>query len=193
MPRTSNKKEEILQFLNRFMEENGYAPTVREIGKAVGLKSTATVHYHLEAQQRENRITMPEMKKRAITVAGSKPGQIPILGTVTAGQPILAFENITGYIPWEGKGECFALRVRGDSMINAGIYSGDLVVVQPQQVAEQEQIVVALLEDEATVKRFRRKDGHAWLLPENPAYAPIPADEATILGRVCALYRDYDA
>ena len=95
MPRTSNKKEEILQFLNRFMEENGYAPTVREIGKAVGLKSTATVHYHLEALQRENRITMPEMKKRAITVAGSKPGQIPILGTVTAGQPILAFENIT--------------------------------------------------------------------------------------------------
>ena len=155
MPRTSNKKEEMLQ--------------------------------------RENRITMPEMKKRAITVAGSKPGQIPILGTVTAGQPILAFENITEYIPWEGKSECFALRVRGDSMINAGIYSGDLVVVQPQQVAEQEQIVVALLEDEATVKRFHRKDGHAWLLPENPAYAPIPADEATILGRVCALYRDYDA
>ena len=193
MPRTSNKKEEILQFLNRFMEENGYAPTVREIGKAVGLKSTATVHYHLEALQRENRISMPEMKKRAITVAGNKPGQIPILGTVTAGQPILAFENITGYIPWEGKSECFALRVRGDSMINAGIYSGDLVVVQPQQMAEQEQIVVALLGDEATVKRFRRADGHVWLLPENPAYAPIPADEATILGRVCALYRDYDA
>lgn len=192
MPRTSNKKEEILVFLNRFMEENGYAPTVREIGKAVGLKSTATVHYHLAALQQENRIAMPEMKKRAITVAGSKPGQIPILGMVTAGQPILAFENIAGYIPWEGRSDCFALRVRGDSMIDAGILSGDLVIVQPQQTAEPGQIVVALLEDEATVKRFSRKDGHAWLLPENANYAPIFADEASILGRVCALLRDYE-
>lgn len=192
MPRTSNKKEEILQFLSQFVEENGYSPTVREIGKAVGLKSTATVHYHLEALQREGRIAMPEMKKRAITVASGKAGQIPILGTVTAGQPILAFENITGYIPWEGRDDCFALRVRGDSMIQAGIFSGDLVVVQPQQTAQSGQIVVALLGEEATVKRLARKDGHVWLMPENPAYTPIFADEASILGRVCALIRAYD-
>ena len=192
MARTSSKKEEILHFLSRFMEENGYAPTIREIGKAVGLSSTATVHYHLEALQREGRIAMPEMKKRAITIASGKQGQVPILGTVTAGQPILAFENITGYVPWEGKENCYALRVRGDSMVNAGILSGDLVVVEPQNTAEPGQIVVALLEDEATVKRFERQDGHAWLMPENPNYSPISADKASILGRVCALIREYE-
>lgn len=193
MPRTSHKKEEILRFLNRFYEEHGYAPTVREIAQAVGLKSTATVQYHLEALQRQGQIAMPGMKKRAITLPGGRAGQIPVLGTVTAGQPILAFEHITGYLPWEGRADCFALRVRGDSMIQAGILDGDLVVVQPQQTAEPGEIVVALLEDEATVKRFARRDGHAWLLPENPAYEPIPADAGSILGRVCALVRDYSS
>lgn len=107
--------------------------------------------------------------------------------------PILAFENITGYIPWQGSESCFALRVKGDSMIQAGILDGDLVVVKPQPTASPGEIVVALLGEEATVKRFARQDGHAWLMPENPAYQPIFADEAQILGRVCALQRDYPA
>ena len=191
MPRHSSKREEILAFLNSFQEENGYSPSVREIAQAVGLKSTATVHYHLEILQQHGRIAMPGMKKRAISLPNARPGQIPILGTVTAGQPIFAFEEILGYLSWEGRGDCFALQVRGDSMIGAGILDGDKVIVQPQQTAQVGEIVVALLNDEATVKRLARRDAHVWLMPENPAYQPIPADDASILGKVCAVYREY--
>ncbi len=192
MARTTTKREEILEFLRQFTQENGYAPSVREICAAVGLQSTATVHYHLNALRDAGLISMDEMKKRTISLpGGGRAGRIPVVGVVTAGQPILAVENIEGYIPWDGQAGCFALRVRGDSMINAGILSGDKVVVRPQNTAENGEIVVALLDDSATVKRFQKTGGRVWLLPENPDYEPIDGTHATILGKVKAVIREY--
>ena len=192
MARTSNKREQILNFLTQFMNEHGYAPTVREICNAVGLQSTATVHYHLNALRDAGLIEMDEMKKRAISLPDAqRADRIPVVGVVTAGVPILATENIEGYIPWAGESGCFVLRVRGDSMIGAGILDGDKVVVRPQPDAENGQIVVALLDDSATVKRLKKTGRDVWLMPENPSYEPIPGNEAKILGRVKALIREY--
>ena len=192
MARTSNKREQILNFLIQFMNEHGYAPTVREICNAVGLQSTATVHYHLNALRDAGLIEMDEMKKRAISLPDAhRADRIPVVGVVTAGVPILATENIEGYIPWDGESGCFVLRVRGDSMIGAGILDGDKVVVRPQPDAENGQIVVALLDDSATVKRLKKTGRDVWLMPENPSYEPIPGNEAKILGRVKALIREY--
>lgn len=192
MARTSNKREQILNFLTQFMNEHGYAPTVREICNAVGLQSTATVHYHLNALRDAGLIEMDEMKKRAISLPDAqRADRIPVVGVVTAGVPILATENIEGYIPWDGEAGCFVLRVRGDSMIGAGILDGDKVVVRPQPDAENGQIVVALLDDSATVKRLKKTGSDVWLMPENPSYEPIPGNEAKILGRVKALIREY--
>lgn len=192
MARTSNKREQILNFLTQFMNEHGYAPTVREICNAVGLQSTATVHYHLNALRGAGLIEMDEMKKRAISLPDAqRADRIPVVGVVTAGVPILATENIEGYIPWDGESGCFVLRVRGDSMIGAGILDGDKVVVRPQPDAENGQIVVALLDDSATVKRLKKTGRDVWLMPENPSYEPIPGNEAKILGRVKALIREY--
>ena len=192
MARTSNKREQILNFLTQFMNEHGYAPTVREICNAVGLQSTATVHYHLNALRDAGLIEMDEMKKRAISLPDAqRADRIPVVGVVTAGVPILAMENIEGYIPWDGESGCFVLRVRGDSMIGAGILDGDKVVVRPQPDAENGQIVVALLDDSATVKRLKKTGRDVWLMPENPSYEPIPGNEAKILGRVKALIREY--
>lgn len=192
MARTSKKREEILQFLTQFVCENGYAPSVREICTAVGLQSTATVHYHLSALRDAGLIEMDDMKKRAISLPECRRAdRIPVVGVVTAGVPILAVENIEEYIPWDGERGCYALRVRGDSMINAGILDGDKVVVRPQQTADNGEIVVALLDDSATVKRFRRVGSTIWLMPENPAYDPIDGTEAQILGKVKAVIRTY--
>lgn len=192
MARTSKKQEEILQFLTQFVCENGYAPSVREICTAVGLQSTATVHYHLSALRDAGLIEMDDMKKRAISLPECRRAdRIPVVGVVTAGVPILAVENIEGYIPWDGERGCYALRVRGDSMINAGILDGDKVVVRPQQTADNGEIVVALLDDSATVKRFRKVGATVWLMPENPAYDPIDGTEAQILGKVKAVIRTY--
>lgn len=192
MSRTSNKGELILEYVNRFVQENGYSPSVREIGAAVGLNSTASVSYHLKALQEKGALAMPAVKgrKRAI-ITGVRPGQIPVIGVVTAGLPILAFENQEGTMPWDGEAGCFALRVRGDSMINAAILNGDKVVVRPQPTADDGQIVVARIGDEATVKRLRRRNGKVWLMPENDAYAPIDGTEAEIIGIVKAVYREY--
>lgn len=189
MARVSSKREEILEFLRDFSAQNGYAPTVREIMRAVGLKSTASVYYHLSALNDAGLISMDGGKNRTIRLPN--PGGIPVIGTVAAGTPILAQENIEGYLPWGGDNSCFALQVKGDSMIDAGILSGDKVIVRPQPTAEHGEIVVALFEDEATVKRLSRKDGQVWLLPENPAYSPIDGREAQIIGKVCAVYREY--
>lgn len=192
MARTTTKRQEILDYLTEFMRENGYAPSVREICEAVGLQSTATVHYHLNALREDGVIAMDEMKKRAIRLPDARRGdRIPVVGVVTAGVPILAVENIEGYIPWEGEQGLFALRVRGDSMVGAGILDGDKVVVRPQATAENGEIVVALLEDSATVKRLQRKDGTVWLLPENPSYQPIDGTNAAIIGKVKAVIREY--
>ena len=192
MPRTSDKAQLILNYVNEFIQENGYSPSVREIGAAVGLRSTASVSYHLQALQAKGLLQDPGAKgrKRAI-VTTQRPGQIPVVGVVTAGLPILAVENQEGTMAWEGDPSCFALRVRGDSMINAGIMSGDKVVVRPQQHADDGQIVVARIGDEATVKRLRRRNGQVWLLPENDNYQPIDGTEAEIIGLVKAVYREY--
>ena len=192
MPRTSNKADMMMDYVNHFIQENGYAPSVREIGAAVGLRSTASVSYHLQQLQQKGLLQAPNSKgkKRAI-VTSVRPGQIPIVGVVTAGVPILAIENQEGTMAWDGDPSCFALRVRGESMIGAGILDGDRVIVRPQQTAEDGQIVVARIGDEATVKRLSRKNGEIWLLPENPAFAPIDGSEAEIIGIVKALAREY--
>lgn len=190
MGRTSTKQEEILAFLREFTESHGYAPSIREICQAVGLRSTGSVHYHLSELSKQGRIELDAGKKRALTIQSVSRGRVPILGTVQAGQPILAQENIEGYLPWEGEEGCFALRVRGDSMINAGILPGDVIIVRQQNSADHGDIVVALLGEEATVKRLSLRGG-VWLLPENPAYEPIDGREARILGRIRGLVRDY--
>lgn len=191
MPRTSNKAELILEFVNQFIGENGFSPSIREIGAAVGLRSTASVSYHLQALQEKGLILAPGAKgrKRAL-VTGVRQGQIPIVGLVTAGLPILAVENQEGCITWDEPG-CFALRVRGDSMIGAAILSGDLVIVRPQATADDGQIVVARTGDEATVKRLSRKNGHVWLMPENDNYEPIDGTEAELIGIVRGVVREY--
>lgn len=193
MPRTSNKSEMIIDYVNQFIQENGYAPSIREIGEAVSLRSTASVSYHLRQLQAKGLLQTPGEKgrKRAIST-GVRPGQIPVIGLVTAGIPILAVENQEGTIPWEGDPGCFALRVRGESMINAGILSGDLVVVRPQSTAMDGQIVVARIGDEATVKRLSRRNGEIWLLPENPEFEPIDGSDAELVGLVKAVIRVYE-
>ena len=192
MPRTSNKSQLILAFVNEFVQANGFAPSVREIGAAVGLRSTASVSYHLQQLQEKGLLRAPDAKgmKRAIVTA-QRPGQIPVIGIVTAGMPILAFENQEGTMAWDGDPSCFALRVRGDSMIGAGILDGDKVVVRPQPSADDGQIVVARIGDEATVKRLSRRGGQVWLLPENPDYPPIDGSEAELVGLVKAVVREY--
>ncbi len=191
MPRTSNKAKEIMDYVNQFIQENGYSPSVREIGAAVGLRSTASVSYHLQALQDKGLLQSPGAKgrKRAL-VTGVRPGQIPVVGVVTAGMPILAVENQEGTLPWQEPG-CFALRVRGDSMIGAGILEGDKVIVRPQATADDGQIVVARIEDEATVKRLRRRNGEIWLMPENDRYDPIDGTYAEIIGVVRGVVREY--
>ena len=191
MPKTNPREEQVLNFIREFSTENGYAPSIREICAGVGLRSTASVNYHLKNLQQKGMLTLGEKGRKRAIVAPQRPWQIPLIGTVTAGLPILALENREGTISWDGDPSCFALRVRGDSMINAGIFSGDVVVVRPQPTADDGQIVVARLEDEATVKRLRRRNGQIWLMPENEAYAPIDGTYAQIVGVVKALVREY--
>ena len=191
MAELSHMQQKIYDYIASCIREQAYPPSVREIGEAVGLRSTASVSYHLQALQQKGILqsTGAKGRKRAIAT-GARPGQIPVVGVVTAGLPILAVENQEGTMPWNDPG-CFALRVRGDSMINAGILSGDKVVVRPQQSADDGQIVVARIGDEATVKRLRRRHGEVWLMPENDNYSPIDGTEAEIIGIVKAVVREY--
>ena len=196
------KQQQIYDFIVDFSHRNGYPPSVREIGDALGLKSPSTVHFHLKGLEAAGLITKAEGKTRAITVVGSGPvaesdnpaGKVPVVGNVAAGSPILAEECIEEYLTFDTgglSGEHFALRVRGESMLYAGILPGDIVVVHRQQECRSGDIVVALFEDEATVKTLRRKDGHTWLMPENPEYQPIDGDRAQLLGKVVAVVRRY--
>ena len=189
------KQQKIYDYILDFTAEHGYPPSVREIGAAVGLKSPSTVHFHLKHLEEAGVIEKGAGKGRAITLT-SPPveDRVPIVGNVAAGSPILAEECIEDYLTFDtgGRtGEYFALRVRGESMLGAGILPGDLVVVRRQPTANNGEIVVALLEDEATVKRFSLKNGRVWLLPENEAYSPIDGTYAQILGKVAAVVRRY--
>jgi len=200
MAKLTPKQQQIYDYILAFAEEHGYPPSVREIAEAVGLKSPATVHFHLKGLREAGFISQAEGKTRAITIIGGAHGrkdQVPLVGYVAAGTPILAQENVEEYLTFDTgglTGEHFALKVRGESMIEAGILPGDVVVVHQQPLARNGDIVVALFEDEATVKTFRRKsDGHIWLYPENSSgqYQPIDGEGCSILGRVVAVIRRY--
>lgn len=214
MKKLTKMQQQVYDFIVRTIREQGYAPSVREIGEALGLKSPSTVHFHVKHLQELGLIdkgagkgraialkqdTAPAVETAPVRVAPREESelprrQVPILGNVAAGSPILAQECIEDYLTFDTGGhdeEYFALRVRGESMLGLGILPGDLVVVHRQQVAHNGEIVVALLEDEATVKTFSRKDGKIWLLPANPDYQPIDGTDCTILGRVVAVVRQY--
>ena len=192
----------ILEYIERTTRQKGYPPSVREICDATGLKSTSTVHGHLIRLEKKGLIARDSMKPRAIsismdrdTIERSGMVSLPILGRVTAGVPILATENIEEYVSLPqamvGEGEHYVLGVRGESMIDAGIMDGDYVVVHRQPHAYNGDIVVAMIEDEATIKRYYRENGVFRLQPENPTMKPIIVPEVTILGKVVSLYRGY--
>lgn len=193
----------ILAYIEQEIRTRGYAPSVREIGEAVGLKSTSTVHGHLTRMEKKGLLHRDAMKPRAIGLSAAfspfdenaSLREIPVVGRVAAGTPILAEENIeeTMTLPEEmvGSGELFILRVRGESMIQAGIMNDDYIVVHRQMNANNGEIVVAMIDDEATVKRFYKENGHIRLQPENDAMEPIIVPEVTILGKVVSLIRKF--
>lgn len=197
----TKRQQEIFDFIKRYSEQNGYPPTVRDIGKAVGLASSSTVHAHLANLEKLGLLRRDPTKPRAMELLGRagavvretvRPG-LPLLGHVAAGAPILAEENVEEYIETPpacgGDSGAYLLRVRGQSMKNVGILDGDLVVVRPQQTATDGEIVVALVEEEATVKRFFREGDHIRLQPENEEMDPILVRDVNVLGRVVGLMR----
>lgn len=191
------RRMRILAYIKEEIDRKGYPPSVREICHAVGLKSTATVHGHLNALEEQGYIRRDATKPRALEVVDAPKGRsVPLVGKVTAGQPILAQENIEEYLilPQNMSGrddQLFALRVEGDSMIEAGIFTGDILIVRRQACAENGDIVVAMIDGEATVKRIYYEEGRVLLQPENSAMDPIYATRVDVLGRVTALLRQY--
>jgi len=192
----TKSQQKVYDYIRQCAQDNR-VPSVREICAVTGLKSTSTVHLHLKTLEEKGLIERDKGLNRCIRLSGSeKSSQVPIMGRVTAGMPILAVEDIEGYVPVSeslrrGR-ELFALRVCGESMINAGILDGDIAVVHRTPVAENGDIVVALIEDEATVKRFYKENGHFRLQPENDAFEPIIVDEVVLLGKVVAIYRNFE-
>ncbi|WP_182354611.1 transcriptional repressor LexA [Flaviflexus huanghaiensis] len=207
----SGRQLKILEFLRQFIADNGYAPTVRETCAGIGLSSPSSVKYHFDALEKKGLIERDPRRPRTLMLTGGAAAatpveapielraehadsvNVPLVGRIAAGSPILADQMVEEVfsIPRQmtGSGEMFMLEVSGDSMMDIGIYDGDWVVVRRQQVAENGDIVAALIDDEATVKTFDRRNGHVWLLPQNPSYAPIPGDQSTILGRVVTVIR----
>ncbi|TCO52625.1 repressor LexA [Actinocrispum wychmicini] len=207
------RQRAVLEVIRAWVERVGYPPSVREIGEAVGLTSTSSVAYQLKALERKGYLRRDHNRPRAIGVlppdadaaqlAGSQlggedtrvpaPAYVPVLGRIAAGGPILAEQAIEDVFPLPkeivGEGSLFLLKVAGDSMINAAIADDDWVVVRQQSVADNGEIVAAMIDGEATVKTYKLREGHVWLLPQNDAYEPIPGDEATILGKVVAVLR----
>lgn len=194
------KQQEILDFIKSEILNKGYPPTVRDICEAVHLKSTSSVHSHLETLEKNGYIRRDPTKPRAIEIMDDsfyvvrhEVVNVPMVGTVAAGQPILAAENIQSYFPVPAEyipnADTFMLKVKGNSMMNAGIYDGDQILVQQQTSAENGDIVVALVDDSATVKTFYKENGHYRLQPENDSMSPIIIDEVTILGKVFGVFR----
>ena len=197
------KQQEILEFIKTEILKKGYPPSVRDICEAVRLKSTSSVHSHLETLEKNGYIRRDPTKPRAIEIMEEnfymlrhEVVNVPLVGTVAAGQPILAAENIESYfqIPAEyiPNNDTFMLKVKGDSMVNAGIFDGDQILVQQQSTAENGEMVVAMVGDSATVKTFYKEDGHYRLQPENDSMNPIIVDEVTILGKVFGVFRLFD-
>ena len=198
--RITNKQEEILNYIKNEILERGFPPTVREICQTVGLKSTSSVHSHLESLEKNGYIRRDPTKPRAIEILDDSFNMlrremvnVPVVGTVAAGQPILAEQNIDSYFPipaeYMPNDQSFILRVKGESMVNAGIMDGDRVIVRQQSTARNGDIVVALVEDSATVKTFYKEDGHYRLQPENDSMDPIIVDDLQILGKVFGVFR----
>ena len=190
----TESRQKILDYLNETAAE-GITPSVREICAPTGLKSTSTVHAHLKVLEEMGYITL-DKGHRGIRLQGSEPAEaVPVLGRVTAGLPIYAFEEITGYVPFSRQKaagrELFALNVRGESMRDIGIYDGDIVICEKTPTAENGDIVVALIGDEATVKTYYKENGFYRLQPHNPDFEPIITEELSILGKVISLYREY--
>ena len=195
----TKRQKEIFEFIRRYAGKYGYPPTVREIGKAVGLHSSSTVHAHLANLEKSGLLRRDPSKPRAIELLvdrakkAIRPSGLPLVGQVAAGQPILAEENIEEYLEVPevigGEDGDYVLRVRGDSMKNAGILEDDYVVVRPADDVDNGEIVVALIGEEATVKRFFREDDHVRLQPENDAMKPIRSRDAKLLGRVVGVFR----
>lgn len=196
----STKQHEILEYLKAQIISRGYPPAVREICEAVHLKSTSSVHSHLETLEKNGYIRRDPSKPRAIEIVDEEFNltrrdlvNVPIVGTVTAGQPILAVENIDGYFPipteYMPNEQTFMLKVKGESMINAGIFDGDQILVEKQSTAHNGDFVVALLGDSVTVKTFYKENGHYRLQPENDFMDPIIVDDVQILGKVIGLFR----
>lgn len=202
MIQLSDKERSIYYFIERSLEENGYPPTVRDICKATGIKSTSTVYAYIGRLEEKGVIVRNAGKSRALNPVERKTQgselRVPILGRVTAGVPISAIENHEGYVNFDPQGkryrvdELFALKVKGVSMIDAGILDGDLVIVRKTESADNGDIVVAMIDDEATVKTFYRENGHFRLQPQNSTMSPIIVKELTILGQVVASVRYYD-
>ena len=198
----TKRQQEIFDFIKRYSARHGYPPTVRDIGKAVGLASSSTVHQHLANLERIGMLRRDPSKPRAIELLDRavqevrkvvRPDGLLLLGAVAAGQPMLAAENIEGYVSVPdaagGRDGAYLLRVRGESMKNVGIIEGDLVVVRPQDTAEDGEIVVALVGEDATVKRYFREEDHVRLQPENDEMEPIRSREVRVLGKVVGLMR----
>ena len=200
--RITPKQQEILDYIKNEILNRGFPPAVREICEAVNLKSTSSVHSHLEALEKNGYIRRDATKPRAIEIIDDNFNlvrrevvNVPIIGTVAAGQPLLAVENIEGYFPIPAEfmpnSQSFLLKVKGESMINAGILDGDLVIVEKTPFARNGEIVIVLIDDEATCKTFYKENGHYRLQPENDTYEPIIVDECEILGKVVAVMRYY--
>ena len=200
MARITKKQEEILEFIKEEILEKGYPPTVREICETVGLRSTSSVHSHLNTLEKNGFIRRDPTKPRAIEICDdsfqmvrTEMVSMPIVGRVAAGEPILAQQNIEEYFPVPAEvlpgGESFMLRVHGESMINAGILDGDLIMVNSVNTARNGDIVVALVDDSATVKTFYKENGHIRLQPENDTMDPIIVPDCTILGKVFGVFR----
>lgn len=198
----TQKQAEIYDFILQYTKEHGYPPSVREISAATNLKSPSTAHFHIKKLEAEGYIQKADGKTRAISLPreavaeelDARTDRVPLVGSVAAGSPILAEENVEEYLKFDTDGmvgEHFALRVRGESMLYAGILPDDLVIVHRQEGFRNGDIVVALFEDEATVKTYNMENGHLWLMPENPDYEPIDGEGCALLGKVVAVLRRY--